>query len=400
MKIGLVLSGGGARGAYEVGVLQFVRETLARDLGPKVRFDIYCGTSVGAINACYLASTADQPDEGVRTLTEVWNDLEFDNVVRFGPKQMLQAPRLLLGNMPFVEERAGRLGGLLNTVPLERLVLDRMDWTGIGRSIAAGAFEALAVSCTDVLSGTTTIFVEQKGGGVPQWTSDARIIARATRIRAEHALASAAIPFLFPAVSVEGRYYSDGGVRQNTPISPALRLGADKIFVIGLRHEAVAEPLTDHHRLAEFPGLPYLAGKVLNALLLDHLDYDIDRLHRFNAMLEGGRLVYGPDFEEKINEVLAPMRKAAYRHVDAVVVRPSLDLGKIAAEHSRRGPFSRKAKGLFARYLRLSASGADTVDADFLSYLLFDSAYCRDLMALGYKDAKAKEEELAKFFDT
>src|SRR4051812_15443805 len=104
MKIGLVLSGGGARGAYEVGVLQYVRETLARELGHKVRFDIYCGTSVGAINACYLASTADQPDEGVRTLTEVWNNLEFEDVVRFGAKQMLQAPRLLLGNMPFVEE--------------------------------------------------------------------------------------------------------------------------------------------------------------------------------------------------------------------------------------------------------------------------------------------------------
>jgi NTE family protein len=367
MKIGLVLSGGGARGAYEVGVLQYVKETLPREIAAEVRFDIYCGTSVGAINACYLASTASDPNEGVKTLRQVWESMEFDDVVRFGARQLAAAPALFLGSLPFTTERKGRLGGLLNTLPLEELVIDRIDWGGIHRGIASGAFESLAVSTTDVLSGQTTVFVEQRGGGAPTLSSDSHALARPAILRAEHALASAAIPFLFPAVSIDGRFYSDGGVRQNTPISPALRLGADKLLVIGLRH--VSQPRTDgsidavkptpqpppmeealhHKRLAQFPGLPFLAGKVLNALLLDHLDYDIDRLHRFNAMLEGGARVYGPDFAEKINAVLEPMRKASYRQVDAVVVKPSLDLGHIAAEHARRGPFSRKAKGLFAR---------------------------------------------------
>ena len=398
MSIGLVLSGGGARGAYEVGVLKFLREKLAREV--PVHFDVLCGTSVGAINACYLAATATEPEAGVRVLSDVWETMRFEDVVRFDLRQMVHLPKLFLSNLPFLHDRRDRLGGLLNTLPLERLVIDRLHWPGISAGLASGAFKALSVTTTDVLTGLTTIFIQSRDGVMPKWSSDLHTLARATTIRPEHALASAAIPILFPAVQVDGRFYCDGGVRQNTPLSPVLRLGASKILVVGLRHVPTEVPNAEPGSLERFPGVPFIAGKVLNALLLDHLDYDIDRLKRFNALLEGGRTVYGPDFDSKVNAVLEPMRKAAYRHVDVEVVRPSVDLGKIAADHARYGPFAKYGKSLIARYLRHSAVADDAVDADLLSYLLFDSAFCRDLIELGYRDAAAQADGIAALFTT
>jgi len=400
-KIGLVLSGGGARGAYEVGVLKFIREKLYRDIGVKVKFDIFCGTSIGAINACYLAATAISPQRGLQELIDVWLSMRFEDVVQFGLQQLLRTPRLLLGDLPFYRDREGRLGGLLNTMPLERLVMDQIPWSGIRQGLQHGLFEAISVTATDVMSGLSTVFIERRDLSVPLWSRDRQIITRPTRIRPEHALASAAIPVLFPAIMIEGRYYTDGGVRQNTPISPALRLGANKLLVIGLRHEEKSPqslPAENVSNLSRFPGLPFIIGKILNALLLDHLDYDLDRLKRFNTLLEGGKIVYGPDFENKINGVLLPMRQASYRHVEAVAIRPSVDLGYIASLQAKNGRFSKNNKGILARYLKHTAISQDAVDADLLSYLLFDADYARDLIELGYQDAANKQDELARLF--
>lgn len=397
---GLVLSGGGARGAYEVGVIKFMYEKLAKELGPKMRFDVFCGTSVGAINACCLAATTTDPQAGIREIVKVWENMRFDAIMQFGLRQMLTLPRLLFSEMPALPLEKGRLGGLFNTRPLEKILIKGVPWAGIKKGLQSGAFKALAISATDVLTGLITVFV-QSDGALPTWPSESFVHSQQVDIGPAHALASAAIPILFPAVMVDGRFYVDGGMRQNTPISPALRLGANKLVIIGLKHESTTQERAEMSRsgaLEKFPGLPFIIGKLLNALLLDHLDSDLDRLERFNTLLKSGRLVYGEEFSDKINAALLPYRQNGYRPVQTAVIRPSVDLGRIAAYHARYGAIAKRNKSLFSRYLRHSAISSHAIDADLLSYLFFDAEYAHDLIELGFKDAQNSADALANLF--
>jgi NTE family protein len=244
------------------------------------------------------------------------------------------------------------------------------------------------------------VWVDNREGVVRRWARDPFVIARPARLGPAHALASAAIPFLFPAPRIDGAYFCDGGLRLNTPLAPALRLGADRLLIVGLRHTPTPEEeaALAAHREANYSSLAYLAGKVLNALLLDHVDYDVDRLRLVNAILDTGARAYGPDFLPRINQVIEQMRGTPYRVVRDVYVIPSRDLAVMAAEclEAHRGGAGLRA-WLSDAALRYTVRGI-AGEADLLSYLYFDRCYADHLIELGRADAEARADELIAFF--
>jgi NTE family protein len=396
-RLALVLSGGGARGAYEAGILRYLREDLAGDLGGQIGIDLLCGTSVGGIHACFLAGTSDMPEAQGRILAERWESLVLEEVVSFGVKEFLRAPATLLGSGYIEEPEKGqkRLGGVVNTSLLERIVRRLIPWARIGKNRQAGHFESLSITATDIGSGKSVVFVESNQP-LPRWSGDPFVRAQSVKMGPEHALASAAIPILFPAIAVGERFFCDGGLRQNTPLSPALRLGADKVLVVGLRHKPDNSNHADEES-APFPGAAFLAGKVLNAFLLDHIDYDLDRLRRLNALIEAAKAVTDDEHKRRFDEVVAQHRGAPYRVVGEYMIRPSVDLGEIAGEIARSGRFRGQGGGAGIRLLRRLASARGTSEADLLSYILFDGNYAAELVRAGYEDARARHNELAKF---
>jgi len=403
-KRALVLSGGGARGAYEAGVLRFLVEELPRRFGLQPDFDIVSGTSVGAIHACFMAATADGGPERGRRLAGIWEELRVDEVFQFQGKALLGLPSRLLGLRKIGQQlRAGqrpdRLYGLLDTKPLERLVLNSIPWRGIRRNLREGNIEAVCVTATQIATGRAVVFTQRRDP-LPPWARDDAIHMQPIRILPIHALASAAIPALFPAVRVGSRYYADGGLRLNTPLAPAVRLGADRILVIGLSHadSQRIDEATAQERTEGFGNPMFLFGKILNALLLSPIETDLARLQLVNSLIENGRAAYGANFLDRLNDVGSGQGMRPIQKIDPLVVRPSRDLGVLAGEllQGRHGPFE------LSRFLRLVfqtfRSSPDPREADLLSYLLFDYRYARLLTELGFRDAEAQEEELAAFF--
>jgi NTE family protein len=221
---------------------------------------------------------------------------------------------------------------------------------------------------------------------------------RARELGPEHALASGAIPLLFRPVRIDGSWFTDGGVRQNTPLAPAIRLGADRMLVVGLR--AQRKPPIPREDGDEAPTTAAQLGKVLNALMLDRTDYDLERMRRLNAVIAEGERVFGPGFGERLASMSAG-EGAPIRRVSDVVVRPSVDLAVLAREHAERRIRHVRHGTLAARLLRRAASDAALESdgaADLASYLLFDREYAADLMALGYQDAAARRDALVEFF--
>ena len=403
-RFALVMSGGGARGAYEAGVLAYVLDELPRRLGRPVRFQIVTGTSVGAIHACFVAATAGEPDAGARLL-DIWRSLHIGGVYRAGAGDLLGLPLRLLGlggSHPVPAEAGGpvRLAGLLDTLPLERLVHERIAWARLRRNVDGGLVEAVAVAATEIGTGKSIVWVDNRERAVTRWARDPFVLARPAALTPAHALASAAIPFLFPAPQIDGGFYCDGGLRLNTPLAPALRLGADHLLIVGLRHTASTdeEQALAAHREANYGSLAYLGGKVLNALLLDHIDYDVHRLRLVNAILDTGTRAYGPEFLPRINETVTALRGTSYRVVRHVYLTPSRDLGVMAAEcfAAHRGGGGLRA-WLSDAVLRYAVHGI-VGEADLLSYLYFDRCYAEHLIELGRADAAACAEELATFF--
>lgn len=385
-KVAIILSGGGARGAYEVGVLSYVLDDFARLRKKAPKLDILCGTSIGAINACYLAAHLAEPTAGIRRLVNLWTEINLDDVLGFGLKQAIGLPRVLMGG-------GQEATGLFDVTPMARLIEREIPWRAIARTLRHGHLSALSVSATDVASGRTTIFMQTGPDGTLPTRAPPRTVIRGTLIGPVHALASAAIPVLFPPVRIGNELYMDGGIRQNTPISPALRLGATHIFAVGLSREV--RGLDGGGANAPPPGVALVVGKILNALLLDHVNHDLEVLTRVNQLILDGERAYGPEFLERLNDV-ARARDVQYRRAEKMVVRPSEDIGRLAAKYIRAGKL-RASRSLARRLLSLVEVGRAT-EADLASYLLFDGDFARRLIELGRADAEAKRADLAAFF--
>jgi len=399
-RVAIVLSGGGARGAYEAGVLAHLFESIYPRLAPGFEFDLVSGTSVGAIHAAYLASSAGlQGAARSQAILDTWCRMQVRDVLRLSARDLLGVPLRALGMTRLARRARGggaadAVGGLVDLSPLERIVGERVPWDRLSANLDAARPGALCVSCIEVRSGRVVVFMDGPLADPAPWAYDPNALAVRAAITSGHVRASAAIPFLFPAVRIGDRYYVDGGLRMNTPLSPALRLGADRVLVIALKHApglAAGAPAYPEEVITQ-PA--FLLGKVLNALLLDQLEYELQRVDLVNAWIEQGAKVYGEDFLDTINVAVRAQRGADYRHVRVVTIRPGRDVGRMAGECYRSGGRLGSMGALPALLTRLALRGVPDDEADLLSYLLFDACFTRHLVDLGREDARAREDEI------
>jgi NTE family protein len=388
--VGLILSGGGARGAYEVGVLSYVFGELVRRTGRVPRVDVISGCSVGAVNGTYLASVAHEPVSGVESLVDLWYKLDFSQVLSFGLKELAFLHRVWLGG--------ARPQGLFNAEPLARLIAANVSWLSLARNLRRGVLKALTLATTKVATGRPHIWVDMSPHTPPPRDVGNQLVMRRGAIRAQHVLASAAIPIVFPMVNIDGELHCDGGLRINTPTSPAIHLGARKLFVVGLSHQRYDGAPPASIAADRAPGAPFLFGKMLDAFFLDHLDADMREIQRINEYMSMGQAVYGPSFITRINQEAKARGKPERNPVQTCTVRPSIDLGRVADDFLGEKRRRVRADTAIVHAMLRAIDVGENADADLASFLLFDEAYVHVLVELGRRDAAQMRDEIADFF--
>ncbi len=382
----MVLSGGGARGAYEVGVVAGIVDILREQGHQGAPFSIFTGTSVGAINATWLAAHADRPDMNVSGLLDQWRSLHLREHLRISPMRFLRPSRS--------GDRLGR--SFIDPRALETLVCKQIPFRRLHDNVDRGVVQALVVAALNIASTKTTMFAEvaPEARFIP--SRDPRRQGTLVRIESAHVLASAAIPLLFPARRIGSEYYCDGGIRFNTPLAPAIRSGADRLVVVSALHrEGAGKDAGERlRRTAAYPSPLFIVGKVLNALLLDPLNYDLGVMQRFNRLWDVLEESLGIDEMRRVRRVLEDARGVSYRHLESLVFHPSQDIGDITTRHVK----SLRAKSLPAVILAASARLRTQFEADLLSFVLFDGDFAEELISLGRHDAHERAEEVAAFF--
>jgi NTE family protein len=367
----LVLSGGGARGAYQVGVLSAVAE-LAESLKQKSPFKIYTGISAGAINASFCAAGADDLHLTTKNLIQLWSSLSSDQIfktdaVSLGKIGLKWMGELSLGALSGAEANRS----LLDTEPLSELIRNNCEFSKIDKHIENGFLHSLAITALDYKSSTTITFV-QGHEDVNLWQRSRRI-AELTEIKTEHVMASSAIPILFPPAQIGERYFGDGCIRNLAPVSPAIHLGAQKILVVGVRKQST----TAYELKASLrpPSVARVVNVLLNSVLLDGVEVDIERLERINEFI---RRV--PDtHHDQLN----------FKTMDYVFINPSEDIGQIAAELSSRLP----------RVIRYLLKGLGPLEdaSEIMSYLMFENDFTSRLIEIGYEDGMRSKDAILKF---
>ncbi len=367
----LVLTGGGARAAYQVGVLLAIAKLQGRRRDNP--FPIICGTSAGAINAVGLACQAENFRKAVNTLAVFWRNMQAGEIYRTDPLGISATGARWLSalTLGWLVRRAPR--SLLDNTPLATLLGRHMDLGGIERAIARGKLRAVSISASGYETGQNINFF-QGSPEVQPWHRHQRIGLK-TLLSVEHLLASSAIPFVFPAVRINREYFGDGSMRQLAPLSPAIHLGGERLLVIGTSRSSLQPERQEAH---DYPTLAQIAGHAMSSIFLDGLAVDIERAQRINRTLNA------------IPENVRNTAGVKLRPIDTLVITPSERIEKIAASHAAALPLSIK--------LLLGSIGAMNRNGGALtSYLLFEKPFTRALIDLGYADAQARADEIGTF---
>jgi len=363
----LVLPGGGARGAYQVGVLKAINELMTDEVNP---FPIICGTSAGAINAAVLASHAHEFSTGVQRLERFWRSMHCARVYRTGAWTVFEsgmrfALTLLSGGLIKTNPRA-----FLDNMPLRRFLQSTLHLDGIQTALESGALRGVAITASGYTSASATSYFQAQEG-IAEWQRTRRS-GVAAKLNIHHLLASAALPILFPAERIGNEYFGDGGMRMVAPLSPAIHLGANRILVIGTRDE---KPDLPPESPADYPSAGEIGGYLMDTIFMDRLNTDLARMKRINKTL---KLVP----EER-------RQQTGLININSLVIKPSMDLRAVTQAHVREIPRSVQ--------ILLRTLGGWGRDWRMASYLLFESAYCGELIDLGYTDGLNAKEQIIHF---
>lgn len=367
----LVLTGGGARAAYQVGVLSAITKFVPRNHG--IPFPIITGTSAGAINSTSLACYASCFHLGVKKLEWVWKNLNTNNIYHSDAFRVVNniAQGFFSNFQADYANKTSRT--LLNNAPLRDLLSKVIDFKRIDRNILRGYLSAVSVSASSYTSGDSISFYQSEEHITPWYR--AKRHGEPCQINSDHLLASAAIPLVFPSVKIKNEYYGDGSIHQLSPLSPAIHLGAERILIVGV--EQPKEPIYNKENNPHPPTSATVAGHLLDTIFADTLQGDLERLRRINDTLA----LIPP---EKVQG------KIGLKHIDTLVINPSHDFNAMAVEFYKNLP-------LPIRALLKSIGVSNNSESSIVSYLLFEKNYCQKLIKLGYEDAIKKEKEIRLF---
>ena len=406
-KLALVLSGGGARGAYEAGVIHYIRSGLPKTVASRA-FNIISGSSAGAINASAMAAFAHDPVLQGNIIREFWASLRPEDVYNRSFSAAAQFITSSVGGMfrnlialnPLKSKKDSthHFNYILDTTPLRAYLKKNIPWEQLNKNVLKGTVDALTVTATNTKSGRCELFIRKKPG--ISYTGEYKI--HDVVFQAEHVIASAAIPVVFPSVKIGKTYYTDGGLRLFAPMSPAIQLNASGIVMVGLRHQATEQEIRayDDVEMKAPPTIAQLAGRVMNMIFLDRVQYDLEQMDRINKIIEWSEKVYGKDYLIKINKMLSKEKKSAdigkrgLKKIKVVEILPSTFISNIFEQW-----YNKLSKGIYKlsamEQLLLRVLDVNASDSlELLSYLTFAKEYIQDLIELGYEDAKKQKDRL------